>query len=116
MSQAALNAAYHERRALGVTVMPDGETQGKNPLELSKEIFAQLGHEAMPILKVIRAKCLDCSQAPSEVARCTAVDCPLWPYRMGSNPFRAERSEAVREAARQNVQKARAARSRLAAQ
>lgn len=34
--------------------------------------------------QAIRAKCLDCCCGHSaEVRKCTATDCPLWPYRMG---------------------------------
>lgn len=34
--------------------------------------------------KAIRLKCIDCCAGqPSEVRRCTAVKCPLFPYRMG---------------------------------
>jgi hypothetical protein len=43
---------------------------------------------AEPILKVIRRKCLDCSAGqPAEVRLCPVTECPLWPYRMGENPF-----------------------------
>jgi hypothetical protein len=66
---------------------------------MSKSLLAEIGHSQMPLLKVIRAKCLDCSYTASEVRRCTAVDCSLWPYRMGTNPFRAERSDAQKAAA-----------------
>jgi len=45
-------------------------------------------HEKRPLLSVIRAKCLDCCvHQISEVRRCQAFDCDLWPYRMGNNPF-----------------------------
>lgn len=38
-------------------------------------------------VKAIRAKCLDCCCGhPSEVRSCTAVNCPLYPYRMGKRP------------------------------
>ena len=37
--------------------------------------------DALP-LEAIRRKCLDCSSyQPSEVRRCEAVKCPLWPFR-----------------------------------
>jgi len=40
-------------------------------------------------LKTIRQKCLDCSNfQPSEVKKCPCTDCPLYAYRMGSNPNR----------------------------
>lgn len=44
--------------------------------------------QAEPILKVIRRKSVECSAGqPSEVRHCPVTACPLWPYRMGSNPF-----------------------------
>lgn len=44
-------------------------------------------------LKAIRKKCLDCCLDQSnEVKLCPAEDCPLWPFRMGKNPFRKKRS------------------------
>jgi hypothetical protein len=49
-------------------------------------------HEPAPLLRVIRAKCLDCSAGvESEIRKCTAIGCALWPYRMATNPFRAPR-------------------------
>lgn len=46
----------------------------------------------MPPLKAIRLKCVDCSGGSrSEVALCVIPDCPLYPYRMGRNPFRQAR-------------------------
>lgn len=45
-------------------------------------------HTKKSLLKVIRAKCLDCcGDQPSEIRLCQASDCSLWPYRMGKNPF-----------------------------
>ena len=46
------------------------------------------GHPKKPLLKAIREKCLDCcAQQYAEVRLCTIADCPLWPYRMGKNPY-----------------------------
>lgn len=42
--------------------------------------------ELTPI-KAMRLKCLDCcAWQQSEVKRCTAKLCPLYPYRMGHRP------------------------------
>jgi hypothetical protein len=60
-----------------------------------------MGHEPMSPLQAIRARCLDCCRhQEKEVARCPAVDCPSWPFRMGTDPWRKPASEARREAAR----------------
>jgi len=41
-------------------------------------------------IKAIRFHCLDCvCWVPSEVKNCTSKLCPLYPYRMGTNPERA---------------------------
>ena len=40
-------------------------------------------------LKAIRAKCIDCSGGQlKEVKECIITDCPLYPFRMGTNPNR----------------------------
>ena len=46
----------------------------------------------MTPMKAIRAKCLDCCCGSSnEVRLCTAESCPLHPFRLGKNPYRAKR-------------------------
>ena len=43
-------------------------------------------------IKAIRAKCIDCCCfQPKEVRLCTAVNCPLHPFRFGKNPYRKVR-------------------------
>ena len=43
-------------------------------------------------MKAIRYKCIDCSGGSThEVKLCVCADCPLWPFRLGHNPFRRER-------------------------
>ena len=44
---------------------------------------------------MIREKCLDCSgYQPSEVDKCAAIACSLWPYRFGTNPFSNRKGNA----------------------
>lgn len=53
-------------------------------------------------VKAIRAKCLDCSGGSrAEVNACVISGCPLFPFRMGTNPFRKKRilTEETRSAA-----------------
>ena len=60
-----------------------------------------MGVASTPVLKAIRAKCKDCcGGSEAEVRRCGMIDCPLWPFRMGTNPFRAPPSEAQVAAAK----------------
>jgi hypothetical protein len=62
------------------------------------------GYEPEPVLRAIRRKCLWCSGGdPKEVASCLVPDCALFPFRMGKNPWRAEATDAQREASRRNA-------------
>ena len=60
-------------------------------------------------IKAIRAKCLDCCcDQKEEVKMCPATTCPLYPFRLGKNPFRKrEMSEEQRKAAAARLAKAR---------
>jgi hypothetical protein len=65
-----------------------GEKIGRDPREMDISDLNALGHGKTPLLKAIRAKCLDCCcDQPSEVRKCTAFGCALWPFRMNANPF-----------------------------
>ena len=71
----------------------DGQKIGRNPLFISKSDLLSLGGKKSPI-KAIRANCLECCGGiPSEVRKCTAVSCFLWPFRMGRNPFHGKAKE-----------------------
>lgn len=64
----------------------------KPPEFWGEELLNKMGHVKRPILKVIRAKCLDCNSfSPKEVRLCQSFNCDLWPYRMGTDPFRKGR-------------------------
>lgn len=66
-----------------------GRSIGKTPRSVSLSDLQALGCPKSPI-KAIRAKCLDCScNDKSEIRKCTAVFCALWPFRMAVNPFHA---------------------------
>ena len=66
----------------------EGELIGKHPGNVPSQILAQKFRAQNP-LKAIREKCLDCCCGNSaEVRKCVAVDCALWPFRLGTNPFR----------------------------
>jgi hypothetical protein len=63
---------------------------GRDPRKIPAHEFDGAGLTGRPILSVIRDKCLDCCCGQeAEVRKCVAVTCALWPYRMGSNPFRS---------------------------
>lgn len=62
-------------------------------------------------VRAIREKCLDCTcQQPVEVKECTVKTCALWPFRMGTNPYRSKRtmSPEARAKAAEGLARARA--------
>ena len=71
----------------------NGEKIGKHPKEISVKEFNALGHHKEPLLIIIRKKCVECCvHQLGEVRKCVCHTCELWPYRMGTNPFRAEKT------------------------
>jgi hypothetical protein len=89
-----------ERRHL-VEISPyqadEGEQIGKHPSEVPSEILS-LNFRAQNPLNAIRAKCIDCCCGnAAEVRKCVATDCALWPFRMGTNPFRKKRKLSAGE-------------------
>jgi len=61
---------------------------GRDPRTITVEQLNALGHEKQPLLRVIRTNCIECCGGnEAEVRRCRLHWCPLWPYRMATNPF-----------------------------
>jgi len=60
-------------------------------------------------LKAIRKNCLDCNGNAQEVKLCPCTNCPMYPFRFGKNPYnkRKPMTEEQKEAARENLKKAR---------
>ncbi len=63
-----------------------GHLIGRDPRKITEAEWTDHMPDVLIGMKAIRAKCIDCSDSYSEVAKCTAVSCPLWPLRMGSQP------------------------------
>ncbi|MET4190698.1 MULTISPECIES: hypothetical protein [unclassified Bradyrhizobium] len=76
--------------------------QGKNPKEIPVKALKELIHDSAVSDHVtktarkriknqgtaIRAFCIYCMGGQtSEVRACEAIACPLWPFRLGANPF-----------------------------
>lgn len=73
----------------------------------TKTTLLALGFSPMPVLRAVRGKCLDCSGGShAEVAACLVTTCQLYPFRLGANPWRPERSDAQQEASRRALAKA----------
>ena len=70
------------------------------PVSLSKEEMRALGHVKRAPTRAIRSMCVDCmggsslQHAKKEIAGCTSVGCPLWPFRYGKNPFYGSEAES----------------------
>ena len=82
----------HSKRTELTEPGPEGSAIGRDPRSVDYRALQAHFGAPRPLLKVIRDKCLDCCcGSQGEVAKCTAVDCPLWPYRMGKNTLRPKR-------------------------
>lgn len=74
-----------------------GNLIGKQPSEISLSDLQDLGHPKS-LTKVIRAKCKDCCAGyEAEIRKCVQYDCPLWPFRMGKNPFHGRSKQSRKE-------------------
>lgn len=53
------------------------------------EEFNREVRENTNVLRAIKLKCLDCSTYNiNEIKECPVKNCPLYPFRLGKNPFR----------------------------
>jgi hypothetical protein len=74
----------------------DGHWVGRDPRGVTPTAWEAAGVPRRTPLEAIRAKCLDCcGGVPKEVRLCMALNCPVWPYRMGTDPFRGSRRAAA---------------------
>ena len=101
-----MTVVYHREKAIveGIEI-----EIGRDPRHMTVEEFNALGHSARPLLQAIRSKCKDCCGGyEAEVRRCADKSCDLWPFRMGTNPFRTrELTEEQRSAASERLKVAR---------
>ena len=65
------------------------------PVDISKPLdaseLAALGFQRISRGDAIRAKCLDCAGSSNEVRACEVGTCALWPFRLGTDPWREVR-------------------------
>ena len=65
---------------------------GRDPRSIPESGLAGGGPAFRTLAEAARAKCLDCCGGQlREVRFCLALTCPLWPFRMGTDPFRGMR-------------------------
>lgn len=67
----------------------------------------------MTPLEAIKSHCLSCAYTVKEVKLCPCEKCSLYPFRFGTNPFRAKREYSEEELSqlRERMEKARLAKS-----
>jgi hypothetical protein len=77
---------------------PNGRKWGRSPNQLTPDDLETEGIKPTPPLATMRAMCLDCRPA-DEVLVCARIHCPLWPYRLGFDPWKkGSKAEALKKA------------------
>lgn len=80
-----------------------------DPRKMTPADLAKLGMKRVARGTAIRQFCLDCmGGSPHEVLMCASGGCPLWPFRMGTDPWRTPQSEEQRAASAERLKAARA--------
>lgn len=65
----------------------------KTDEEFKKEVS-----ENTNVTRAIKLKCLDCSTYNiNEIKECPVKECPLYPFRLGKNPFRKKKELSEEE-------------------
>lgn len=99
----------------GCVMDENGSFVGVHPKDLTEQELNDLGHEKMPLIEVIRQKCLDCtSHQMKEIRNCAVVKCANWPYRMNYNPFHKKGFSEEQTEKRKNTLKEMQAKKRAA--
>lgn len=95
----------------------------------SREYIAKF-QKPQPPLRAIRMKCIECMggtpmgdgtvaggrAAGKDIEECCSNECPLWPFRLGTSPWKKGKrrlTEEQRAKLRENAEKARAAKHEL---
>ena len=77
---------------LGLEISPERQAVGRDPREMDPSDLEAMGHVRKPVLQALRERCVDCCAGSThEVRLCVAVACAAWPFRMGTDPWRAKR-------------------------
>lgn len=78
---------------------PDGGMSGRDPRKMSAADLEACGLAKQSRGDAIRAHCTDCCVGnTAEIRRCALHTCPLWPFRMGTDPWRTPMSDERRQA------------------
>lgn len=94
--------------------MPAIATYSTDPREMTPEDLNRLGFKRVSRGDAIRQMCLQCmGGSTAEVRRCENGACPIFMFRMGSDPWREQRemTEEQRVAGADRLRKARESRN-----
>lgn len=73
---------------------PADREEGETEQQAGDRIEAKYKARATSPLRAIRAFCVICVGCyPREVAKCTATNCALHPFRYGTNPFQKRKAK-----------------------
>ena len=83
----------HLQSCLAAPEPGEGDLQvGRDPRTIAEADWRASSLLFRTLAEAARAKCLDCCGGQlREVRFCLALTCPLWPFRMGTDPFRGRR-------------------------
>ena len=66
-------------------------------IKTEEEFDREVSENTNP-LRAIKLKCLDCSMFnTNEIKECPVKKCPLYPFRLGKNPFRKKKELSEEE-------------------
>lgn len=69
-------------------VNKERRSEGFSPRKYSSELLNEAGYSKTTPLDAIKAHCLECcGYSKSEVLKCVSLECPLYLYRKGTNPW-----------------------------
>ena len=69
-------------------VNKEPRSEGFSPRKYSSELLNEAGYSKTTPLDAIKAHCLECcGYSKSEVLKCISLECPLYLYRKGTNPW-----------------------------
>jgi hypothetical protein len=73
---------------------------GRDPRRMTVAELTAMGRPPISRANAIRQNCLNCCcGSAAEVRRCHMLSCPMWPFRMGTDPYHVREVSAERRAA-----------------
>lgn len=61
--------------------------RGRDPVKIKEKTYIDNGINPLPLIDIIRERCIMCKEHEDDIRYCGNIKCPSWPYRMGESPF-----------------------------